>query len=66
MLEQVPRRNGLSEDPYKSSTPQPRVKWNTDLEQALQQEFSANSFIAKLSSLGLQVDKMYVDDCLQV
>jgi len=34
---------------------QPRVKWNTDLKQALQQEFSDNGFIAKLISLSSQV-----------
>ena len=64
LLDEYLRSNGLSNDPYKSPTPQLRVKWNTELEQALQQEFSDTSFIAKLSSLGSQVDKMQVDDCV--
>ena len=64
LLDKFLRSNGLSNDPYKTPTPQLRVKWNTELEQALQREFSDNGFIAKLSSLGSQVDNMQVDDCV--
>ena len=61
LLDEYLERNDITDDSYTSTTPKPRVRWNKDLEQVLQQEFADNGFIDKLCTLRMQVDNTQVD-----